>query len=221
MMTTIRARISGSLLSLVIAVIAVGVSGCSAPNNVSDHRLNFPIGVVEETVSMAIAAPEGGDLFGPAEEVMFSKFIREYHLRSDSPIGVAVNKVTLDPAEASAHVQAIRGLLRDAGVLDSDVLVLPGGIEPEATAVLSYTTKVAVLPECENWSSRMSYNWTNSQHSNFGCATQRNLGLMIANPGDLEGADAMDNFDGQRGATIIRSYRSGEAIGGDGAAAAE
>ncbi len=170
---------------------------------------------------MAIVAPEGSQLLGAAEQTMFSNFVREYLLRSSSPMGVSVNREVLSEIAASRHVEAIRDMLRGAGIHDSEILVLPGGTETGITAVLSYTANVVVLPECEDWSSSSSYNWANTQHSNFGCATQTNLGLVLANPGDLRGADSMDNFDGQRGAVIIRSYRSGAAITGGEAEAAQ
>lgn len=65
------------------------------------------------------------------------------------------------------------------------------------------------LPECGDFSMTSSYNYRNVGHSNWGCASQRNLGAMIADPADLTGAVAMENRDGTRSARVVRAYRAG------------
>jgi hypothetical protein len=68
---------------------------------------------------------------------------------------------------------------------------------------------VVRLPECGDFSKTSSYNYRNVGHSNWGCASQRNFGAMIANPADLTGAPAMENRDAARTAKVIREYRTG------------
>lgn len=206
-MKKLRSRLAGVLGPL---VIAVGLGACEAPSNVSDPRQNFPIQVIQETVYMAISADANtwnGSLLGPADQPIFSQFIYDYHLRSSSPLGITVNSIGVNDADVAARVQIVRALLRGAGVRASEILVLPGATDNGAAATLSYTASFAIVPECEDWSSGTSFNWANNQHSNFGCATQRNLGLMVANPADLYSSQTMSNFDGERSNPIVHTYR--------------
>jgi len=65
------------------------------------------------------------------------------------------------------------------------------------------------LPECGDFSMTSSYNYRNVGHSNWGCASQRNFGAMIANPADLTGSAAMERRDPGRTAKVIGDYRQG------------
>jgi len=51
--------------------------------------------------------------------------------------------------------------------------------------VLLAERHVVTLPSCPDWSKPSGADGANTAASNFGCATATNLGLMIADPGDL------------------------------------
>lgn len=65
-------------------------------------------------------------------------------------------------------------------------------------------------PACPDWSRETGLDYTNTPHSNFGCATQANLGLMIANPKDLVRGRELAPADGVHQANGIVRYREGE-----------
>jgi len=65
-------------------------------------------------------------------------------------------------------------------------------------------------PACPDWSRQTGLDYANNMHSNFGCATQTNLGLMIANPRDLVRGRDLDPADGMHQAEGIVRYREGE-----------
>lgn len=69
---------------------------------------------------------------------------------------------------------------------------------------------LVVLPPCPDWSRRSGTDFANQPHTNFGCAVQTNLGLMIANPRDLERGRALSPADGTREADAIVRYRTDE-----------
>jgi len=69
---------------------------------------------------------------------------------------------------------------------------------------------VAVLPECPDFSSPGASNPNNYPDSNFGCATQRNLGLMLADPGELLQGRTLGPADGEAHSKIMRENRAGE-----------
>ena len=48
--------------------------------------------------------------------------------------------------------------------------------------------------------------------SNFGCATETNLGLMVVDPGTLVRGQPMGPADGEAQAKSIKDYREGNAV---------
>jgi pilus biogenesis lipoprotein CpaD len=65
-------------------------------------------------------------------------------------------------------------------------------------------------PACPDWSRKSGLDYTNQPHSNFGCATETNLGLMIADPRDLLRGRDLSPADGIHQAEGIVRYRQGE-----------
>lgn len=65
-------------------------------------------------------------------------------------------------------------------------------------------------PACPDWSRRTGVDFANRPHTNFGCATQTNLGLMIANPRDLVRGRTLGPADGVHQAEGVVRYREGE-----------
>jgi pilus assembly protein CpaD len=68
------------------------------------------------------------------------------------------------------------------------------------------------LPPCPDWSRESGLDYSNLPGSNFGCATQTNLGLMIDNPGDLARGRKLAPASGIHAAEGIVRYRTGEII---------
>lgn len=66
------------------------------------------------------------------------------------------------------------------------------------------------LPGCPDWSERPGRTFNNTVSSNFGCASATNLGLMVANPADLEGGRRPGPMDGAFGVLAIQRYQKGE-----------
>ncbi len=81
---------------------------------------------------------------------------------------------------------------------------------PKVNAVsLIIRRHVVTLPGCPDWSGDKT-TFNNVPSSNWGCANETNLGLMIAEPSDLvRGRDA-GYADGEYAATSINNYRKGE-----------
>ncbi|HEX5078631.1 MAG TPA: CpaD family pilus assembly lipoprotein [Geminicoccaceae bacterium] len=71
---------------------------------------------------------------------------------------------------------------------------------------------VVELPPCPDWSRESGLDYSNLPGSNFGCATQTNLGLMIDNPGDLVRGRKLAPASGIHAAESIVRYRTGEVI---------
>ena len=107
--------------------------------------------------------------------------------------------------------------------------VLPLRIEFGIDAPVGEAVKVIVrryvvtLPGCPDWTGRPGISYDNAASSNFGCATAVNLGLMVADPGDIVAGRHPGLMDGEFIARSIERYRKGETtpLEGDGASTAQ
>jgi pilus assembly protein CpaD len=68
---------------------------------------------------------------------------------------------------------------------------------------------VVVLPACPDWSRESGTDFANLPHSNLGCATETNFGLMVAEPRDLARGRPPGAADGTREAEAVERYRTG------------
>ena len=71
---------------------------------------------------------------------------------------------------------------------------------------------LVTLPACPDWSRQSGTDFSNLPHSNFGCATQTNLGLMVAEPKDLVRGRTLAPADGVHQAEGIVRYRTGKVV---------
>lgn len=97
-------------------------------------------------------------------------------------------------------------------------LKLPTGLLPHTGATGKWDGSVKVVlgryvvipPKCPDWSKRADGDSANRPSSNFGCANTTNLGLMVANPGDLVRGRTPGPADGSVGARRYKTYREGD-----------
>ncbi len=81
-------------------------------------------------------------------------------------------------------------IMRQMGIFAKPVFETSDGLE-NGEAILHVAYAAVQLPDCPNWKSSSVTTYSNTKQSNMGCATTTNLGLMIADPRDLErGASA-------------------------------
>lgn len=104
------------------------------------------------------------------------------------------------------QLTAITKYLR-AKRLRPEIIVARGATAPISIVVGRY---LVTAPSCPDWTKRPGQDSGNRRSSNFGCATTTNLGLMVADPGDLVHGVAIGPSDGARGASSVQKYRTGK-----------
>lgn len=103
-----------------------------------------------------------------------------------------------------------------------------GGVDPAqraavrarlrpSVAVISFMGYIAEVPQCGDWSEDLSNDFDNEPADRFGCAVQRNIGLMVSNPRDLIQSRS-DPRSGLRAGPIMGAYAAGELTADDGGA---
>ena len=177
-----RRSFRGTALLLATILLAA----CQAPSHPEDPAQAFPYKVSTETKSMTV------ELTKPAPGL--TQFVNDYLNRGKGAF--LVNVTSAGQGSASA-----------AGLRSSEVIVRHQvGAPNNAMAALSYSANVVVLPECGDYSTPSSFNFGNKRHPNHGCATRRNLGLAVADPGDLVRAQPMSDRPAPHSLQIINIY---------------
>ena len=69
---------------------------------------------------------------------------------------------------------------------------------------------IVTLPGCPDWSTEPGKSSDNVVHSNWGCATATNLGMMVADPADLARGRQPGAADAELLSKRIQDYRNGE-----------
>jgi pilus assembly protein CpaD len=126
------------------------------------------------------------------------------------------------PALAQARRDAIAAALLPYGIVTS-----PSALTGVATnqALIEIGRYLVATPPCPNWSKAPGTDFTNSFASNWGCATQTNLGQMVANPSDLVSGQPLSPALGPTEVAAVDRYLSDRvkpprAAGGGGGGAA-
>ncbi|NQV48113.1 MAG: hypothetical protein HQ504_10065 [Rhodospirillaceae bacterium] len=181
---------------LAIALIVV-LSACSSSDDrAHDYRISHPLKVAPETVSVALGVTTETMSLNSADENRLHLFARDFINRGRSNLMVSVSP-------SSIHVgERLRALLVSWGVRGDSISVMPVLKQGEIIE-MSFVGYKVTPPECGDWSSGSNFNWTNKNHSNFGCSVQRNMGLMVADPGDLKNTQPMTNSPASPSADAI------------------
>jgi len=68
---------------------------------------------------------------------------------------------------------------------------------------------VVMTPQCPDWRKPSEDDPSNTPSSNLGCATETNLGLMVADPRDLVVGKDIAPSDADHNDYAVRRYRQG------------
>jgi pilus assembly protein CpaD len=189
-------RLFGVLAGLSVALAACNTSGdvvttASVPD---DYRLRHPIAIEESNRSIAIFV---GQARGGLSATQRADVIGLAQIWVAEGTGAIIADVPVDTSNARAAQSAFRevkALLGAAGVPSRAITSRP--YHPDdprtlATIRLSYPRMAAVVGPCGVWPDDLGPSienrgyFENKPYSNFGCAYQRNMAAMVANPSDL------------------------------------
>lgn len=199
--------------SLLAAVIALGLAGCSS---VSTGQMNVaPVTPLSQYVlqvepgidRIALAVHDQGLSANQHQALrgLVSRFASEQAsiLRIESPSGN-------DPA-AAAQAYAMRDAVQAMGV-PGDMIQVVGYDAPDARApvLAGFETLRAHVPDCSAEPRNLGSRFSNLPTGGFGCAVTANMAAQIANPRDILSPRELQPSDSGRAAVVFALYRQGK-----------
>lgn len=149
------------------------------------------------------------DVFGSTDlkrkdsETYFAvlRFVREYRRDGRGPLDIAV------APHARRDLASVEAIVRETGI-PARMVRVHDRRDGSGTITLAYDRVAAVAPdECRYWSKDVTVRAEVDPYPNFGCASQRNLANMVADPTDLVVPKAEDDRNSDRRATTYRIYK--------------
>lgn len=201
------------LLRLSLAATLALASGCSADLAEHDYRAHFPVGVSRHTAAATVARPAEGQGWSRSDAQSMDRLAQEHFRRGAGKVEVSVaarDEAGKDAAQAFGQAVAAQMALPAA---DVEVKVSVSASQTPDTALVEVPVWVADLPECGHYAWQPSPDFDNRTTANFGCAVQRNVGMMVQNPADLVRARDSSGRDGARAADVLDKYGRGVATG--------
>ena len=181
----------------IMALGAVGATGLLAGcrDRVDDYmaltlsnpETRHPIAFSARRETLEVEVPSGAGGLSEGQEADVYRFIARYRAEGQGQITVSTPGATRAHLAARRTAEQIRNLI---AVADIPTRAVQGGRhgsgERFAVAVqLSFERPVAIPPTCGDWSADAGVDRERLHMRNFGCATQHNLAVTVANPRDL------------------------------------
>jgi len=211
--TSIIKRFAKALLCP--AAFTLVLAACEAPKSSADYRDDFPLTVGVETVTLPLVIPFSSKEFPAQEGDRLKSFVNDFINRGNGRITIETGSERDGGSLVSSRIHQVQKALTNAGVSYREITFKTNSplITGYGNVTLSFLANTVDVPECGDWSTSASYNWTNRRHYNYGCAIQRNIGLMVADPGDLKRPKPVSGKSAYRVNGVITHHRTGTATG--------
>ncbi|MDX2289842.1 MAG: CpaD family pilus assembly protein [Hyphomicrobiaceae bacterium] len=219
---------------LLVVVLAIGVAGCREHHwfgldNQTGAVLNDPekrhaIGFGQQTEQLVVEMGGKGDGLSRNQRADVHAFLREYKGGSAGPLTIAAPGSAAGHLVVSRSIRDVFDMAREAGIPEGAVRVVrlseheSGEYGPAIR--LAYGGIVAVPPQCGNWPDNLARNRELLPFENFGCASQANLALTVANARDLRHPQEETPRSSERRSVTWSKYVTGGPDSGDAAAPA-
>jgi len=212
------------LLTLIaVLLVATSLGGCwrsprfQAPFTLANPNERHPIAVRQGEVALDLAVYSGATGLNQSQRGQLYDFLRDYKAQSTDRLLVRAPSGGPNETAALRAYDEVRRAMRNAGINPASVVLEPyfAKGDPSAPLRLSYLQVVAVPPDCPDWSENIGRDPQNMPWPNKGCATQRNLAAMVANPEDLVRPRGETPRPSERRDTVWGNYVRGKVTGSD------
>jgi pilus assembly protein CpaD len=210
-----------------VCTLAFGLMGCEHMNkddggqqagwSLFEATQRYPIIVAQQPSNISVKVSRGAQGLSPQQRAHVYDFVSKYKSADAGNSKIVVSVPSGSPNEVSSMraVADMRTLFAQSGFSESNVAIEPYYVDndPQPPIKVSYTRFVAEGPECGKFTTNLAIDYRNLPHENLGCAQQRNLAAMVANPADLISARSMAPASAERREVMMDKYRKGEQTG--------
>jgi pilus assembly protein CpaD len=209
------------LTLLTVIVVATSAGGCwksprfKAPFTLANPNERHPIAVRQGEVALDLVVYPGSSGLNESQKGQLYGFLRDYTSQSSDRLLVRAPSGGPNETAAMKAYEQVQKAMRSAGINPRSVALEPyyGNGDPSAPLRLSYLQFVAEPPDCPDWSENIGRDPQNMPWPNMGCATQRNLAAMVANPEDLLHPRGETPRPGERRDVVWGKYVKGNVTG--------
>jgi pilus assembly protein CpaD len=230
----IRTRVAGHATRaawLLRAALAVGgaalLCGCNtdrpitgAPNVPYDYRLRHPISITEKDHTLQVFIGVNRGSLAPEQRAEVLAFAQSWRDEATGGVIIDLPVGTANEQSSAAAMHEIQSILAASGVPPASIVVRGYHVTARtmATVRITYPRMAAQAGPCGLWPEDIGPSMTrdyseNQPPWNYGCATQRNLAAMVANPADLVQPRAETPAYTMRRTTVMERYRAGASTG--------
>jgi len=233
-MQHIRTKVAGRVTRaarLLRAALALGgaalVCGCNtdrpitaAPDVPYDYRLRHPISITEKDHTLKVFIGVNRGSLNPEQRAEVLAFAQSWREVATGGVIIDVPVGTANEQSSAAAMHEIQSILAATGVPPASIAVRTYRVTLRTLAPvrITYPHMAAQAGPCGLWPEDIGPSLTrdyfeNQPAWNYGCATQRNLAAMVANPADLVQPRAETPAYTMRRTTMMEHYRAGQSTG--------
>jgi len=174
----------------------------------SNPELRHAIGFTSRSEHLDVEVPPGFAVLSPNQNVDIYRFLASYKREASGRLAISVPVGVGDPGAVSHALRAIVRHVNDAGLGGQVVRARRNDKPATGTAFirLAYQRPVTVPPACDHWTEDVGRNEERIPYPNWGCATQRNLAVMVDNARDLRQPQLEDPRAGERRSVSWSAY---------------
>ena len=179
------ARAAGlAFVSMALAGCVDDITAAAISNPATHHPISY--GTSPETLFVEVG-PQGNGL-SQNQQADVWRFVDRYKAESTGSLRIDAPKSARGHLAVSRSMRQVEEIVQNAGIDPRAIQVVrqSGKSSHAGALVLAYDRTIAVPPECGDWSDDLGENRERLPYNNFGCATQRNLALTVANGRDLQ-----------------------------------
>jgi pilus assembly protein CpaD len=214
-----------SLRIVAASLIALSLAACRHDEDytrvagweLADPTQNHPILVSQQPETLKVSVPRGSQGLSPGQRADLISFARRSQASDvgNSRLVIAAPSGSSNETTAIQAVREIGALLQDYGIPETAMSVEPFDAEGRTNPPIrvSFMRFVAEGPECGFWPTNLAREPRNLPYPNLGCAQQKNLAAMIANPADLVSPASMTSRPAERRLVTWEKYIRGEVSG--------
>jgi len=202
-------------------MIAVPAGGCwqsprnQAPFTLSNPNERHPITVKQGEALLDLPVSRSAPGLSSTQWGQLYAYLHDY--RENGKSGLVIKAPTGGANEKAAMrvYQDVRHAMGRAGISPREVRLEPyfAKWDPTAPLRLSYLKYIAQGPDCPDWSENLARDPQNLPSPNMGCAMQKNLAAMVADPEDLLVPRPETPRPSERRDTVWSKYVKGDVTG--------